>query len=140
MTDGQTLNGGCNCGQVRYALTLPPLAVAACHCTSCRRQSGAAYSVNLIVRADAMVVRGALAAWTDPDTESGMPVLRQFCATCGSPIRSLVASAPKIIAVKAGTLDGPGPFEPTVHVWTRSALPWVVIPTDVPRFAKGPAS
>ena len=140
LPDSETLNGGCNCGQVRYAITAPPLAVAACHCTSCRRQSGAAHSVNLVVGADAMQVTGVMATWNDPDTESGKPVSRQFCPICGSPIRSLVASAPNIIAVKAGTLDAPDAFAPTLHVWTRSALPWVTIPAGVPSFAKGPAA
>ena len=110
MTDQQTLSGGCNCGAVRYALAGAPLAVIACHCTSCRRQSGAAFSVNLIVRADAMSVEGELASYMDPDTESGAPIQRQFCAACGSPIRSVPTAAPKMIALKAGSLDAPEAF------------------------------
>ena len=140
MTDQQTLSGGCNCGAVRYALAGAPLAVIACHCTSCRRQSGAAFSVNLIVRADAMSVEGGLASYMDPDTESGAPIQRQFCAACGSPIRSVPTAAPKMIALKAGSLDAPEAFAPAMHIWTRSALPWVTIPDGLPRFEKGPAA
>ena len=140
MTDQGTLRGGCNCGAVRYEIAAPPLAVIACHCTSCRRQSGAAFSVNLIVRADKMSVDGALASWMDPDTESGAPIERQFCAQCGSPIRSIPTAAPKMIALKAGTLVAPEAFAPQMHIWTRSALPWTAIPDGLPRFEKGPTA
>lgn len=132
------LSGGCNCGAVRYTLAAPPFAVVACHCSNCRRQSGAAFSVNLVVRADAMEVEGDLTTYVDQDTESGQPVERQFCGACGSPIRSVPRSSPMIVAVKAGTLDKPQEFAPGMHIWTSSALPWVTIPADLPRFEKGP--
>ena len=132
------IEGGCNCGAVRYRLTSAPMAVAVCHCANCRRQSGSAFSVNVVVRGDAMHVSGDLTTWEDPDTESGQPVLRQFCATCGSPIRSLSVASPKVAIVKAGTADDPGQFAPAIHVWTSSALPWVEIPAGLPRFLRNP--
>jgi hypothetical protein len=130
------VEGGCNCGAVRYRLTGDPIAVAVCHCSNCRRQSGSAFSVNVVVRSDAMQVTGDLTTWEDHDTESGQPVLRQFCAACGSPIRSLSAASPKIAIVKAGTADDPGCYTPAIHVWTSSALPWVTIPDSLPQFAR----
>ena len=132
------IEGGCNCGAVRYRLTSAPIAVAVCHCANCRRQSGSAFSVNVVVRGDAMHVWGDLTTWEDPDTESGQPVLRQFCATCGSPIRSITAASPQIAIVKAGTADEPGRFEPAIHVWTSTALPWVEIPANLPQFPRNP--
>ena len=132
------LKGGCNCGAVRYEISGKPLAVAACHCTNCRRQSGSAFSVNLVIRASAMSVQGELAAYQDRGEDSGAPLAREFCAACGSPIRSVPSASPKMIAVKAGTLDAPGEHAPQMHIWTRSALPWVEIPKDLPRFEKGP--
>ena len=132
------IEGGCNCGAVRYRLSADPIAVAVCHCTNCRRQSGSAFSVNVVVRADAMEMAGALTTYEDRDTESGAPVLRQFCATCGSPIQSLSAASPKIAIVKAGTADDPGRFTPAIHVWTSTALPWVEIPANLPQFPRNP--
>jgi hypothetical protein len=137
MVDSVDLTGGCNCGAVRYRVEGAPLVVAACHCTQCRRQSGAAYSVNLVVRAKTMTVEGDLASWTDTDTESGTPLARQYCASCGSPIRSAPSAAPGIFALKAGTLDDPAPFAPTLHLWTASKLPWVTIPDGVLQFERG---
>ena len=139
MTDESSpITGSCNCGGVRYSITSAPLAVVACHCTSCRKQSGAAHSVNLIVRASTMTVEGDLSSYDDPDTASGAPIARQFCGGCGSPIRSVPSAKPKLVAVKAGTLDWPADYAPAMHIWTRSALPWVVIPEGVPRFETEP--
>lgn len=132
------IEGGCNCGAVRYRLEGTPLAVAVCHCANCRRQSGSAFSVNVVVRADAMTLSGQLTSWEDRDTESGAPVMREFCATCGSPIRSLSLASPKVAIVKAGTADDPGKFVPALHVWTASALPWVDIPAGLPQFPRNP--
>lgn len=134
------LTGGCNCGAIRYSIAEKPLAVIACHCRSCRKQSGAAYSVNLVVLVGSMAVTGNLTAWNDTDTESGKPVAREFCGTCGSPIRSVPASSPGIFSVKAGTLDAPGSFAPMMHVWTESQLDWVVLPAELPSFRKGPSA
>ena len=130
------IEGGCNCGAVRYTLEGVPLAVAACHCTRCQRQSGSAFSVNLVFKASAVTVTGTLAAYDDPETSSGAPVRREFCAACGSPIRSVPAANPRIVAIKAGTADEPGGLAPTLHIWTRSKLPWVEIPAALPQFAQ----
>ncbi len=35
--------GGCLCGVVRYRIALPPLWVAHCHCSICRRAQGAGF-------------------------------------------------------------------------------------------------
>jgi len=132
------IEGGCNCGAVRYRLSADPITVAVCHCANCRRQSGSAFSVNVIIAEGAMTLTGDLSTYEDPDTESGQPVLRQFCSTCGSPIRSITAASPQIAIVKAGTADEPERFEPAIHVWTSTALPWVEIPANLPQFLRNP--
>ncbi|QKR98389.1 GFA family protein [Sphingomonas sp. CL5.1] len=138
-TDDAAIEGGCNCGAVRYRIEGAPLAVAACHCTSCRRQSGAAYSVNIVAKARHVAIEGPLGAYEDNDTASGKPVIREFCARCGSPIRSVITAQPAIVAIKAGTADNAGDFAPGLHVWTASKLPWVEIPAGLPSFPRDPA-
>lgn len=130
------IEGGCNCGDVRYRIEGDPLAVAVCHCTQRRRQSGSAYSVNLVVAASAMTLDGPLSAYDDPETSSGAPVRREFCGRCGSPIRSIPAAPPNIVVVKAGTADVPEGLVPTIHLWTRSKLPWVEIPAGMVTFER----
>ena len=45
-----------------------------------------------------------------------------------------VYSKPSVLFVRAGTLDDPTSVEPDVHIFTRSKLPWVALPDDVPAF------
>ncbi|MET0364862.1 MAG: GFA family protein [Sphingobium sp.] len=138
MSGDLPLTGSCNCGKVRYELHAQPFIVAACHCANCRKQSGAAHSVNLAMAAKAVTITGDLSSYEDHGEDSGQPVLREFCGHCGSPIRSTPAATPKMVAIKAGTLDDPNPYPPTVHIWTSSAVSWANIPADAPRFEKGP--
>ena len=35
--------GGCNCGEVRYLVTKPPLAAYICHCHLCQKRTGSAF-------------------------------------------------------------------------------------------------
>lgn len=138
MSETETSHGGCNCRRIRYEIRGRPLAVAACHCRNCQRQSGAAFSVNLVVPSDCVSMEGELARYEDPNSESGKPVLREFCSNCGSPIRSIATAAPSMVAIKAGTLDQPDPFPPTVHIWTCEMLDWMEVPKELPSFPKGP--
>ena len=99
------IEGGCNCGAIRYKIDAKPVVVAQCHCKNCQRQSGSAFSVNLMVPAAAVTTSGELTTYTDTDTASGNPVYRRFCGTCGSPIFSDLAQGGGMTIVKAGTLD-----------------------------------
>ena len=36
--------------------------------------------------------------------------------------------------VRGGTLDDPSGVTPDVHIFTRSKLPWVMLPDSVPAF------
>lgn len=130
------MEGGCNCGQVRYRIDAKPVVVAQCHCRNCQRQSGSAFSVNLMVKADGVTTTGELTTYEDRDTYSGNPVYRRFCGTCGSPIFSELSAGNGMIIVKVGTLDDPSQLTPAVSVWTSTKWPWVDIPEGQHSFAQ----
>ncbi|OBS27237.1 hypothetical protein FPOA_01179 [Fusarium poae] len=48
------LTGGCNCGLIRYQLSLHPLLVHCCHCTACQRQTGSVLALNAIIESTAL--------------------------------------------------------------------------------------
>jgi len=122
------IEGGCNCGKIRYSIASNPLVTAQCHCRNCQRQSGSAFSVNLMVRAADVSTTGELTTYEDRDTLTGNPVYRRFCGNCGSPIFSDLADGNGMTVVKLGTLDDPAQFAPGVSVWTSTRLPWVTLP------------
>jgi hypothetical protein len=44
------------------------------------------------------------------------------------------ASPGDTLLVRVGTLDNPGAVKPDAHIFTRSKLPWLDLPKDVPSF------
>jgi hypothetical protein len=42
-------SGGCQCGAIRYEITGSPVAVYACHCTECQKQSGSAFAMGAVI-------------------------------------------------------------------------------------------
>ena len=123
-----TQTGRCLCGEVTYEIEGDVMAVAVCHCEHCQRQSGGAFSTNLVVRPDQLTVHGELSVYEDRGrTGDAVYVLRKFCGTCGSPIVSEL-TGPGIVAVKAGTLDDRSSVQPVVQVWHEEKQPWVVMP------------
>ena len=125
--------GGCFGGGVRYRVAGPPLAVAHCHCASCRRASGAAVVTWAIFPRDRFeVVAG------EPARRASSPgVVRRHCARCGSPLTYETGRRPRHIDVTVGTLDRPEDFPPTMHVWTAERVPWLELADDLPRHAGG---
>ncbi|MDP2125393.1 MAG: GFA family protein, partial [Parvibaculum sp.] len=70
---------------------------------------------------------------------SGNTVERQFCATCGSPIFSMLSANKAIAIIKAGTLDDTSDLQPASEVWCDSAQSWVPPLVAAARFPKNPA-
>jgi hypothetical protein len=45
--------GGCQCGALRYEITEAPRMVYSCHCTDCQRLTSSAFSMAVVVAAEA---------------------------------------------------------------------------------------
>ena len=126
-------DGGCACGAVRYRLTTAPLFVHCCHCTTCQTETGSAFVINALIETDRVrLSRGAPSAVLTPsDSGKGQTVMR--CPTCHVALWSHYAGmGPRFAFVRVGTLDAPARVAPDIHIYTRSKLPWVVLPDNVP--------
>jgi hypothetical protein len=132
------IQGGCLCGAVRYHCDAAPLMTAVCHCRSCQRQSGSAFSIIVGVPKGALMFEGAPPAAYRDSGDSGMPVERKFCAKCGSPIFSDVAATPDLDWIKAGTLDDTSWLQPQVNLWCDSAQSWVQLSDKIPKVPRNP--
>ena len=131
MTDAR--EGGCSCGEVRYRLTSEPLFTHCCHCLNCQRQTGSAFVVNLLIESDRVeLLKGEPQEVGVPrDDGSTQPIFR--CPTCQVALFSTYGR-PQVRFVRGGTLDDPSSVAPDVHIYTRSKLPWVVLPAATPAF------
>lgn len=121
--------GRCLCGAVTFELTGDLIATAVCHCSHCQRQSGGAFSVNLIAHESQLTLHGDLNTYEERgEHNDDVYVRRRFCGACGSPILSELAKSAGVIAVKAGVLDDTSTVAPNVEVWCVDRQPWVSLP------------
>ena len=134
------IKGGCLCGDIRYESTAAPVLSAVCHCTACQKQSGSAFSTNLVVPATAFRLTGGVPTRFDDQGGSGLGMKRHFCARCGSPVFTELEAQPGVVVIKAGTLDNPSAVSPQIHIWRRSAQAWVGVPEGVACFEQNPAA
>jgi hypothetical protein len=121
------LNGGCLCGSIRYSCDAEPALTAICHCPHCQKQTSSPFSLVVAVPRGTLKIAGQTLKTFDDVGESGLPVQRKFCGTCGSPIVSILDAMPDLEFIKAGTLDDTSWLIPTMEVWCATAQPWVKI-------------
>ncbi len=133
------IKGGCLCGSVRYSSDAEPALQAVCHCETCRKNSGSAFSFNVAVPEESLKVEGdTLQTYEDHSGSSGEPFLRKFCSKCGSHVFSHGAAYGALAFIKAGTLDDPSWVSPQLHIWCAEKLPWTVIPEGATEAAGNP--
>jgi hypothetical protein len=132
MTEG--LEGGCACGSLRYRMASAPMFVHCCHCRDCQRQTGSAFVINALIEADRVAVLSGTAEPVGVPTDSGLPHDIHRCPICRTAVWSTYGGLQALRFVRVGTLDDPSAVTPDVHIYTRSKLPWVALPPDVPAF------
>ena len=127
------VEGGCQCGAVRYRLRAAPLGVYACHCKDCQRFSGTTHTLSMVVKADDVeLIAGELTGF-DKAADSGRTVRMLGCLRCGTKVWNEPLASPHLIIMKPGTasrehLDGSRPVM-DVH---RSERPQFPRPADRP--------
>jgi hypothetical protein len=131
------IEGACLCGAVRYRSESEPVMQVICHCKTCQKNTGSAFSMNVAVPQDSLMVEGdALRSYDDRSGASGQPFHRHYCGACGSHVYSHGAAYGSVAFIKAGTLDDATWLAPSLHIWCSEKLPWVTIPegaTQAPR-------
>ncbi len=125
-----TMEGGCFCGAVRYRIDGRPRQITHCHCSHCRRTSGAPFLTWVEFEAAGFeIVTGSPGRF-----ESRPLVTRQFCGQCGTQLTHQHTDATETISVTAGSLDHPEVVEPQNHVWCDRMLPWIELADELPRY------
>lgn len=128
----KALKGQCFCGAVKYELTAKPMFVNCCHCRDCQLQTSSAFAINAVIEAKHVVLTKGKPVPISMKTDSGNPHDIYRCAECQSALWSDYGRRKAIRFVRSATLDKP--ISPDAHIFTRSKLPWVVLPKGVPAF------
>lgn len=130
-----TLEGGCHCSAIRYTLTGDPMHHALCHCTDCRRASGAPMVGWAMFQEDALTVtQGEPHEYAS--SEHGR---RYFCGNCGTGLFYRNAeNLPGIVDTQVATLDNPDAIPAGVHVQVADRIGWMKNAHNLPEFARYP--
>ena len=137
---GKLREGGCQCGGLRYALSKPALATIACHCSDCQRQSGSAFGMTLVIPRDGFRWLTGRPRIYHTHGDSGAAKECAFCPEFGNRIYNVIASLPKSLNLKPGTLDDTSDFTPARHIWLSSRQPWTPLLEGASCFQKNPGA
>jgi hypothetical protein len=117
---GESFEGRCLCGAVRFRAAGRPKWTLWCHCESCRRHTGAPATVFVAFDDTAVTMtRGAIAKFN-----SSPGVQRGFCANCGSTLTCANERRPNETHFHVGAFEKPATFEPTGEAFAGERLPW----------------
>jgi len=136
MTD-QRLTGHCLCGKVSFVATGDPVSTVNCHCTDCRRTTGAAYGTVLYFPAGAVAISGVLSVYGH-HTDRGTNVARKFCPTCGSQMFSRASAWPDLIGIRAGCIEQTNRIAPQRNVFVSSMIPSTALDPRLPKIPRMP--
>jgi hypothetical protein len=129
------IDGGCDCGAVRYRLNSAPMVVHCCHCRWCQRESGASFALNAMIESDRVSILGRSPELVDTPSRSGRGQKIARCPVCRVAVWSHYAGMGELTRfVRVGTLDNPDALPPDVHIFVASKQPWVPLPPAMPVF------
>jgi len=128
------LEGGCQCGAVRYEVAGVPLMAAICHCTMCRR-ANAAPAVAWALFEESQVTFTQTAPKRYCSSEEAV---RGFCDVCGTQISFTATYIPGLIDLTVGSMDQPESATPEFHYWHSEHLAWAEFADGLPRHAGFP--
>lgn len=125
--------GGCLCGAVRYEAEGTARDLCFCHCESCRRAAGATHVAWVTFDSAAFrVVKGELREY-----RSSPPVLRGFCAACGTSLTWRRDDKPSELDITLATFDDLEALRPEVHLRVEEKPSWVVLHDGLPQCEQG---
>ncbi len=110
--------GGCLCGAVRYKIDVAEHISSNCHCTDCRRQSGAPY----IAFTDVLVDKFQWIKAPKGVLKFGDTSLRRFCDGCGAFMMWESQAGDEYLSISTATIDDPSGLVPTSEIYTKSRM------------------
>ena len=128
--ESEIFEGGCLCGAVRFRANVPPVRGVLCHCSMCRKHSGAPALafVHFPVASFRWLGREPARYRSSKFAERG------FCPDCGSTLSMHESVLEDRVQVTLGSLDAPGRARLDDQVWVSSRIEWFEQIVDLPAF------
>ncbi|KAF7880423.1 uncharacterized protein EAF02_007269 [Botrytis sinoallii] len=121
-------SGGCFCYAIRISYTGEPGAHLLCHCTDCRKITGATYSNNIVLPEGQFKLESGNPKTISKKADSGNQVTSHFCGDCGTTLYRTGDSFPNQVILKAGVLDDdnwPNENVPKGELFVKERVKWL---------------
>jgi len=130
--------GSCLCGAVSYEFEGEPRIVVNCHCSRCRKATGAAVATWVLVPLTQF-------RWLSGEERlrqfsSSEHAQRLFCDTCGAAMGNLTSKRPGLMHLASGSLDRAPELKVACHVHVASKASWHQITDAIPQFDEEPSA
>ncbi len=126
------ITGSCLCGAIRYEIDGNIGPALNCHCSTCRKATGAAFRSRVAIPSENfrwIAGEDLLSRYV-----SSPGTTRTFCRVCGATLISMFDDHPKTLGLPMGTLDNDPGIRPSFHVFVGSKASWFEITDDLPQF------
>ena len=130
-----SLKGGCHCGAITYLASGEPIHHAMCHCTDCRRTSGAPSVAWALFPRENVTITG------EPKVYASSEHARwHHCPDCGTGLfYTNEAVFPGRIDIQSATLDDPDAVPLVLHVQVAERIGWMATAHELPQFERYPS-
>ena len=122
--------GGCYCGEIRYTSDQGPVEKGYCHCSMCRKTTGApvlafaSFPVETFVYTKGLPQIFKSSSWGQ----------REFCGTYGTQICYRQSEGAESVDVNLGSLDEINAVSPDHHIYEADRVEWLKIDDEFPKF------
>jgi len=129
----RAMKGGCFCGEIRYEILGETYHQTVCHCSICRRTTGAPLVAWFSVSAgDFRFTSGTPARF-----RSSSKGARTFCPSCGTQLTLRLDDNGHEVDVTTASLDDPGLVPPADHTYYQDRIRWVSLSDSLPTYDHG---
>ncbi len=123
-------SGSCLCGKVKYVISGSVGDIVHCHCKTCRKAHGSAFSSVAAVSDNDFKLSGSEFL---NSFESSIGKKRYFCSYCGTQIYAKREGQGHII-LRLGSLDTDPASKEKNHIWVSQKASWYEINNDLPQY------
>lgn len=117
----------CSCGAISITCEGEPVRVSVCHCLSCQRRTGSAFSFNARFPRAAVTFLGQPTNFVKTGEDGGHTTMC-FCPRCGNTVWWVTDTRPDFVMVAVGAFADPHFPPPAISVFGERKHAWVGLP------------
>jgi len=121
------MQGSCLCGEVVFEIMEPLPALYQCHCSLCRKQTGASASAALALNSNQFCWLEGQHLVSTYKRVTGFT--SSFCSKCGSPVPNKIGES-DFVWIPAGLLDSTVSLNISAHLFIGSMAAWESVPAN----------